>query len=114
MERPQVRIVDQPQVQDVPVDVSGHEADWLLAKYGYTTGVPASTDTPAQQADGRTFDQMVREEEARRAAEAARRNRPRAVTFDDSSVRHSETRWSSMDDAPGLGIQVTIVTDMKI
>jgi len=115
MERPQVRIVEQPHVQDVDVSVSQSEADYLLAKYGFKS---PSTQQPIQvqaPSDNRTFDEMVRDQEARLQAERARRDRPRAVTFNDSSVMHSETRWTDLgDDVPGYGVQVTVVTDMKI
>jgi hypothetical protein len=114
MERPLVRIVEQPQVQDVDVSVSQSEADYLLAKYGFKSPAPqsASVITPV---DNRTFDEMIRDQEAKLQAERARRDRPRAVTFNDSSVMHSETRWTDLgDDVPGYGIQVTVVTDMKI
>lgn len=115
MERAQVRIVEQPQVSDAEATVSQSEADYLLAKYGFrsTPQHHPSPAAPATPQDHRTFDQMVREQQARTEAERARRDRPRAVTFNDSSVMHSETRWTSLDDAPGMGVQVTIVTDMK-
>ena len=35
MQRPQVRIVDNQQVEQQNVDVSQSEAEYLLAKYGY-------------------------------------------------------------------------------
>jgi hypothetical protein len=114
MERPQVRVVEQPQVQDVDVSVSQFEADYLLAKYGFKSPAPqpVPVTTPI---DNRTFDDMIRDHEAKLQAERARRDRPRAVTFNDSSVMHSETRWTDLgDDIPGYGIQVTVVTDMKI
>jgi hypothetical protein len=114
MERPQVRIVEQPQVQNVDVSVSQSEADYLLAKYGFKSPAPVPQPQHHPPADNRTFDEMVRDHEARIQAERARRDRPRAITFDDSSVVHSETRWSDLgDDVPGYGIQVTVVTDMK-
>lgn len=116
MERPQVRVVEQPQVENIDINVSQSEADFLLAKYGYKTGATPhpSAPAPAPAADNRTFEEMVREQQAKIDAERARRDRPRAITFNDSSVVHSETRWSSLDeDAPGMGVQVTIVTDMK-
>jgi hypothetical protein len=112
MEKPQVRIVDGQRVEDGPAQVSQSEADYLLAKYGFKT---THQQAPAPQPqDGRTFAEMVRDMESR---DMPRADRPRALTFDDGSVRHAETRWASLEDeggAAGLGFQVTIVTDMKI
>lgn len=112
MERPQVRIVNAQQVEDGPAHVSQSEADYLLAKYGFRA---AHQQAPAPHPqDSRTFDEMVRDLESSQRPMA---DRPRAMTFDDGSVRHAETRWASLDDeggAAGLGFQVTIVTDMKI
>lgn len=124
MNRPEVRIIDGQQVQQSDVEVNGYEASALLAKYGFkqnsTPTEHSNYTTPSTQpTDYRTFEEMVREQEAREKARLEQqmrdRNRPRAVTFDDSRGAWTESKWTSTDDETGngFGIQVTIVTDMK-
>jgi hypothetical protein len=120
MNRPEVRIIDGQQVQQNDVEVSGYEASALLAKYGFKQQTqPATTPSYNTPADTRSFEEIVREQEARERARFEQqmidRNRPRSITFDDSRGAWTESKWSSADDGSGnqFGIQVTIVTDMK-
>jgi hypothetical protein len=116
MQRPEVRIVAVQSTEDSPIDVNQSEADALLAKYGYKSTYISNNTTPTKSTDTRTFDEMVRQQEEQLKIDNQRRNRPRAITFDDSRTNFSETRWTSMEDETGnqFGMQITVVTDMKI
>lgn len=111
MQRPDVRII-QPQTQEITADVSGYEADALLAKYGFKQG---NLVQPSNPDNGMTFEEMVRKEEEKMASQLNNRNRPRAITFDDSRTNYAESKWSSLEDETGMniGIQVTIVSDQR-
>lgn len=117
MIRPEIRIIDNQQTSTTSVEVSGYEAENLLAKYGYKTNNHPNL-TPVNPSQNLTFEEMVRkqEDEQRRIEEDRMRrlSGPKAVTFDDNRVGYSETKWSSMDiNGNNLGIKVQIVTDMK-
>lgn len=118
MIRPEIRIIDNQQTSTTSVDVSGYEADNLLAKYGYKNSTSSSTPDPANPGQNLTFEEMLQQQEnEQRRIEEERMRRlsgPKAVTFDDNRVGYSETKWSSMDiNGNNLGIKVQIVTDMK-
>ena len=123
MQRPEVRIIDAGSTQNNETNVDGYEASALLAKYGFksnysTTTSPRYDGASTTHQDSRTFEDMVRnqEEEARRIMQRQQEQRmiPRAISFDDSRVGYSESKWSSVDvDGIQAGIQVTIVSDMK-
>jgi hypothetical protein len=120
MERPIVRVIDNQEenINNNP-NFTSSEMNDLLAKYGYKSqGNVQVYNNPVAPVNNQTFDEMIREQEAEeRRIQEMRRQRmygPKPITFSNDSVGYSETRYSSMDlDSGSMGIQVTIVTDMK-
>ena len=117
MQKPDVRIIEPQQEQSTPTDVTGSEAAYLLAKYGYASPQPE----PHQQNPNAdlTFDEMIaqhqRELESQRQLEYQRRYGPKAVTFDSNQIRYTNGEYRDLDiDGQNLGIQVQIVSDMPI
>lgn len=119
MERPQVRLIEDQQIENKPVEVSGWEAEQLLRKYGYNDQ-NFSTREPQQQEQqtpGLTFEEMVAQEEAKRRGEEQRRKAqmygPKPTTFDSRNGYDSEVKYGSDDDT-GFGFKIQIVSDMPI
>lgn len=117
-QKPTVRIIEPQQEQTSPADVTGSESAYLLAKYGYSTPVPAQ---PAYQDPnaGLTFDEMIaqqnKELEYQRQMEYQRRYGPKAVTFDSRNIGYSNSEFRDVDiDGQKFGIQVQVVSDMPI
>lgn len=115
--KPEVRIIQDQQVESKPQDVTSSEAADLLAKYGYSTQnynpQPTTTNNPNNDITAQQlYDQWDREMELQRQKELQRRNGPKAYTFDNNNVNYSSTDYKSLDD--GFGIQVQIVSDMSI
>lgn len=111
MQRPEIRIIDNQSTQSNEHDINSYEADALLAKYGYKTGNIASPiPTPT---DDRTFEDMIKQKELEQQRQIQRAQSARAITFDDGRTQYAETKWSSLEDS-NIGVQITIVTDMKI
>lgn len=110
MQRPEIRIIDAGSTQTNDEHISGYEADALLAKYGFKTGNLAAPQPPS---DNRTFEDMIQQQHNQQQRNMEARARVRAMTFDDSRTQYAETKWSTLDDN-NIGVQITIVTDMKI
>ena len=134
-QKPTVRIIEPQQEQTSPADVTGSEASYLLAKYGYSAPIP---EHPIHQDpnDGLTFEEMVdqqnKELEYQRQMEYQRRYGPKAVTFDSRNIGYSNSEFRDMNidsrnigysnsefrdmniDGQNIGIQVQIVSDMPI
>ena len=120
MIRPEVRIVQNQEVETKPVDVSQSEADALLAKYGYKQQY-ANTQTTIQDPNANlTFDEMIHRQEAKDAEQRARlerqRNGAQPVSFDPYNMNYSETKYTNLevDNTNTFGIKVQIVSDMNI
>ena len=117
-QKPTVRIIEPQQEQTSPADVTGSEASYLLAKYGYSAPIP---EHPIHQDpnDGLTFEEMIdqqnKELEYQRQMEYQRRYGPKAVTFDSRNIGYSNSEFRDMNiDGQNIGIQVQIVSDMPI
>lgn len=113
--KPEVRIIQDQQIETKPQEVTSSEAANLLAKYGYSTHQTTSTNNNSANS-GLTvqelYNQYDREMELQRQMELERRNRPKSVTFDNRNINYSSTDYRSLDD--GFGIQVQVVSDMPI
>lgn len=119
MQRPEVRIVQDQQIENTPADISGWEAEQLLRKYGYNDQSFSTRETQPIQSEqpGLTFDEMIRQEEERLRFEEQRRLSqiygPKPSTFDSNRGYDSEVKYSSDDDT-GFSFKVQIVSDMNI
>lgn len=113
--KPEVRIVQDQQVETKPQEVTSAEAADLLAKYGFSNPT-YNTQPQTIVQNGLTaqdlYDQYDREIELKKQIELQRRNGPKAYTFDNRNVNYSSTDYRSIDD--GFGIQVQVVSDMPI
>lgn len=119
MERPQIRLVQDQQVEETIREVTGSEAEELLRKYGqgqdaqYTTRI--EPQVPIQRE--LTFDEMIAQQEAKENDEKMRREQqmrgPKPRTFDGYDGYDSEVKYGS-DDELGFGFKIEITTDMKI
>jgi hypothetical protein len=112
MIRPEVRIVQNQEVETKPVDVSQSEADAILAKYGYKQQY-ANPQTTIQDPNANlTFDEMIRRQESKDAEQRARlerqRNGAQPVSFDPKYTN------LEVDNTNTFGIKVQIVSDMNI
>lgn len=114
MERPQVRIVQDQQVESTR-EVTGSDAEEILRKYGHNTQF-STRQEPQQPIDpGLTFEQMVAQKEAKEREDKLRReqqlNGPKPITF-GSKQYDTETKYGSDDS--GFTFKIEIATDMKL
>lgn len=119
MQRPEVRITQSQQVEANGRPVDSWEAEQLLRKYGYRgTQYSSVSETEATNtSSGKTFEELVAEEEARLREERMRKwhqaNGVKPVTFDGSNGYYTETKYGT-DDESGYGFKIEISTDMKL
>lgn len=114
--KPEVRIIQDQQIESKPQEVTSSEAAELLAKYGYSNQYNPQPQLPTQEIQkGLTVEEMYaqydREIELQRQKEMQKRYGPKAYTFDSNNISYSSTDYRSDD---GFGIQVQIVSDMPI
>lgn len=118
MNRPEVRVIQSQEViTQNSEEISQSEINALLSKYGYNQNHIQQTEVTQQTTQQQiSFEEMVRMEENKLRIEQERRRQqqmaPKSVTFDQSRVGYSETKYGTLDD--NLGIQISIVSDMKI
>ena len=114
--KPEVRIVQDQQIQTSQVQHTNSEVADLLAKYGYSTQHINREISNFNQKSELTVEeiyaQQYREFEMQRQKEMERRNSPKAVTFDSRNINYSQTDYRSLED--GFGVQVQVVSDMPI
>ena len=118
MQRPEIRIIQNQQEETQPANIDSWEAEQLLRKYGHQPQqFSTREETPKQNDNGLTFEQMIAQEESKLKEEEMRRrarmNGPRPTTFDGSRGYDSEIKYSSDEDT-GFGFKIEITTDMKI
>ncbi len=118
MQRPEVRIVQDQQVEIKPAEISGWEAEQLLRKYGYTDQSFSTREQEIPQSQpGLTFEEMIAQEESKRIEEENRRRSqqfgPKPTTFDGRNGYDSEIKYGSDEDT-GFGFKIQIVSDMPI
>jgi hypothetical protein len=116
MERPEVRIIDHQREEIISTDVTGSEADYLLAKYGY--GNSQNNHSVNFNPDSTlTADQMwAKQEQEQREIERRehqRRYGPQSITFDSDNIKYSNTEYRDFSEE-GIGIKIQIVSDMKL
>lgn len=111
--KPEVRVIEFQQETTQPAEVTSSEANALLAKYGWTQPqVQTQQSLPANH--GMTFDEMIREEEMRKASQM-KPHTPNPYSFDRSRVAYHNSEYRDLGiDGHNVGIQVQIVTDMKL
>ena len=116
MQRPEVRIIEPQQEQTSSTDVTGSEAAYLLAKYGYT----APQSIPQENVSNNlTLEEMIaqqqRENEHQRQIDHQRKYGPKAITFDNNQIRYTNSEFRDLDiDGQNFGIQIQVVSDMPI
>ena len=113
-----VRIIEPQQEESHPTDVTGSEAAYLLAKYGYNPQ-PTINSQPFDPNKDLTLDQMIENQNRELAEQRAKQQQqmygPKPVTFDSRNTGYAETKYTDLDvDGHNFGIQVQIVSDMKI
>lgn len=117
MNRPQVRMIEDQQIENKPIEVSGWEAEQLLRKYGHEPQQFSTRQEEEQPKQGLTFEEMVAQEEERLRREEnlrrAKMNGPKPTTFDGSRGYDSEVKYGTDDDS-GFNFRIEITTDMKI
>ncbi len=116
MERPQVRLIQDQQVE-VTREIIGSEAEELLRKYGHGPDSQYSTRVEHQPIKQElTFDEMVTQQENQEREEKARRDHqmtgPKPITFNGQSGYDSEVKYGS--DESGFGFRIEITSDMKL
>lgn len=104
MNKPEVRVIEYQNEQEITSDVSSYEANNLLAKYGY-----GNTTNHYAPENSMTIDEFARMQDE---MNIKKKDGPIAYTFNSRNINYSDTSYKSIDD--NIGIQVTIVTDMPI
>jgi hypothetical protein len=117
--KPEVRVIQNQQVDTTPAEVTSSEAAALLAKYGYSSNTYNNQPQTSVPDNGLTvqdlYAQYDREMELKKQREMQRRYGPKAYTFDNNNVNYSNTDYKSLDiEGHNLGIQVQVVSDMPI
>jgi hypothetical protein len=116
--KPEVRIIQDQQINTSPAEVTSSEAAALLAKYGYSSNTYNNQPQAPIQDNGLTvqdlYAQHDREIELQRQKEIQRRNGPKAYTFDTTNIHYSNTDYRTLDTDGNFGIQVQVVSDMPI
>lgn len=115
--KPEVRIIQDQQIENKPQEVTSSEAAALLAKYGYSpNSYNSGNQVETQKSTGPTAEELYaqwdREMELQRQKEYQKRFGPKAYTFDNNQINYSSTDYRSLED--GFGIQVQVVSDMPI
>lgn len=120
MQRPEVRIIQDQQIEVKPAEVSSWEAEQLLRKYGYTDqSFSTRENQPIESTPNNplTFEEMIAQEEAKRKQEEGRKRNhlqgPKPTTFDGRNGYDSEIKYGS-DEGTGFGFKIQIVSDMPI
>lgn len=112
-QKPEIRIIQDQQVEATTQEVSSYEASDLLAKYGYTSKQTYHSDPKkSSQTVEDFYNQHDREIELQRQKELQKRFGPKAYTFDNNNINYSSSDYRSLED--GIGIQVQVVSDMPI
>ena len=123
MHKPEVRIIDNQQVETTNnVDVSSAEAAALLAKYGYKNpeyNKPIEQTIVDNPYNRMTIDELynlqLKQEQEKKQIEHQKMYGPKAITFDSRNIHYSNSEYKDLDiDGHNLGIQVQIVSDMPI
>lgn len=114
--KPEVRVIQDQQVDTTSKQFTSSEAADLLAKYGYSTQ-QINTDLPLSKPEQdltvqQLYEQYDREVELQKQKEMQRRNGPKAYTFDNDRISYSSTDYRNLDE--GFGVQVQVVSDMPI
>ena len=118
MQRPEVRIIQDQQIENKPSEVSGWEAEQLLRKYGHAPQTFSTRDQEQrQEQSGLSFEEMIKQEELRIKEEEMRRysktHGPRPTTFSGERGYDAEIKYGS-DEETGFGYKIQIVSDMPI
>ena len=106
MNKPEVRIVQNQEIQNSNPHVDSWEAEQLLRKYGYNQ---ESTNQQPSNEPGLTFEEMIAQEELRIKQERIKRQQQ----IDNSNGYKTETTYST-DEESGFSFKIQISTDMSI
>ncbi len=120
-QKPEVRIIDQQQVENKSAELTSAEAAALLAKYGYSNNSQSNQEqqqfvNPNNNLTSEQFYQLqLQQEEELRRKEMERRYGPKSITFDNRNINYSNVEYRDLDiDGQNIGIQVQVVSDMPI
>lgn len=111
-----VRIIQDQQIENKPVEVTGYEAEQLLRKYAPNQKFSTYQQPIELINNDLTFEEMIALEEEKnrinREAQQHKDNAPKPITFDGYNGYESEIRYKSDDS--GFGFKINISTDMKL
>lgn len=116
--RPEVRIIQDQQIESKPIEVTGYEAEQLLRKYSptqkFTTHQEPIETIPVN--NDLTFEEMIKQEEEKLRKEKEReyqkQNSPLPITFNGDHGYESEVKYKSVGS--GISMKITVSTDMKL
>lgn len=112
-QKPEVRVIEYQQETSRPTEVTSSEANALLAKYGWTQPQVDNHQPQSPNMD-LTFEELIQQEE-RRKASLQRPQAPTPHSFDRNRVAYHNSEYRDLGvDGHNVGVQVQIVTDMKM
>jgi hypothetical protein len=107
MIRPEVKIEQSYSSESRDLDINGSEAAALLAKYGYSNNSHQNS-APEMAANTETFEEMVARHER---SKKEKKKTPNSYTFDGNNINYYSEDYRTIED--GIGIKITVVSDMK-
>lgn len=112
--KPEVRVIEYQQESSQPTQATTAEANALLAKYGWSQPQVQNVEQTQSPNHGMTFEEMIREEEMRKISQRKPQT-PNPYSFDRSRVAYHNSEFRDLGiDGHNVGVQVQIVTDMKM
>ncbi len=100
-------------------EITGHEAEELLRKYGYDQEYSTIPNKIHKKNidNNLTFEEMViRQEQIKKEnqlKEINKKNAPKPITFDGSNGYNTKVKYGTDDDT-GFGFKIEISSDMKL
>jgi hypothetical protein len=115
----QIRILDTQQEEINDVNISQHEKEMLLHKYGYTSQTPTTKYTTHNQKNinnNLSFEELCRQHEEKERnkniTNQQKKYGPKPITFNSDDYYHDVNFRE--DNEIGHTFKVTIVTDMNL
>lgn len=110
----------EPQRIEKQREVSGHEADEILKKYGYEETQSSINHTQQSKQknvkNNLTFEEMIKKEEEKKKKErekALQKNKSKPITFNGRDGYVSKEKWDT-DQNLGFGYKIEVRSDMDI
>lgn len=113
-QKPEVRVIECQQETSQPTEVTQSEANALLAKYGFAQPQFQSPEQPKNSNADLTFEELIRQEEMKKLSQRKPQT-PNPYSFDRNRVAYHNSEYRDLGiDGHNVGVQVQIVTDMKM